>query len=214
MTPPTMRHDGRSEMRWIPWVAGAFAALFLIALSLALWLGGEPGGGGRATGATAYEGLGGEFELTSHEGERIALSDFEGEVVVIYFGYAYCPDVCPVHLTLLGAALDQLSSRAQSQIQPLFITVDPARDTPEMLAEYVPHFSERLIGLTGTDEEIAAVAGDYAVGYERVEDPDFGGYLMNHSSIFYVINRQGQIVDLIRPDVTPAQMAATLRSHL
>ncbi len=208
-TPPG--HDRVFELRWIPVFAAGFVVLLAVAITLALT---QPSGGPLAERAAQFEGLGGDFVLTSHEGETVGLADFRHKVVVIYFGYSYCPDVCPVHLSLLTAALDQLPPRAARNIQPLFISIDPERDTPEALAAYVGHFAPGLIGLTGSADEIADVARAYAVGYSRAEDPDLSDYMMNHTSAFFVIDREGRMVDLLRPDMTPAQLADVLRTHL
>ncbi len=197
------------ELRWIPLLAGAFALLVAVIATFGLTRSGSEGLDDRAA---LFSGLGGEFTLTGHTGERVSLSDFQGKVVVVYFGYSFCPDVCPVHLTLITAALDSMGRRA-NQVQPLFISVDPGRDTPEALNGYVGHFHESLIGLTGTEEEIGEVAGSFAVAHEIVEDPDLSGYLVNHTSAIYVINQDGQVVDLLSPDSTPAQLATQISRH-
>lgn len=204
-------NDRIVELRWIPVFAAAFVALLAIAITFALLQPAPPAG---PTRAAQFEGLGGDFTLTSHEGEPVGLADFRGKVVLIYFGYSYCPDVCPIHLSLLTAALDQLPERARDQVQPLFVSIDPERDTPEALAGYARHFTPNLIGLTGSNDEIADVAAAYAVGYSRTEDPDIAGYTMNHTSAFFVIDREGQMVDLLRPDMTPRQLAEAVRQHL
>ncbi len=204
-------NDRIIELHWIPVLAGVFVALLAVILTFMLTRAVTPPDAPRAA---QFEGLGGDFALTSHDGEVVSLADFRGQVVVIYFGYSFCPDVCPIHLSLLSAALDQMPSQAGRQIQPLFVTIDPARDTPAALAGYVSHFAPGLVGLTGNEAEIAAVASAYAVGYSRTEDPDVGGYLMMHTSAFFIIGRDGQMIDLLRPDLTPTQLAAALRSYL
>lgn len=202
--------DRPGELRWIPVLAGAFAVLVALIVTLFLT---KPGSEELAARAELFSSIGGEFTLTAHTGQPISLSDFRGEVVVVYFGYSFCPDVCPVHLTLLTAALDQLGRRA-GDVQPLFITVDPTRDTVDYLGGYVGHFHENLIGLTGTTAEINQVASDYAVAYEIVQDPDFTDYLVNHTSVIYVIDGEGRVVDLLSPDLTPAQLATQIERHL
>lgn len=204
-------NDRIVELRWIPVLAAVFVALLAVAITFALLQPAPPAGADRAA---TFEGLGGDFVLTSHEGEPVSLADFRGKVVLIYFGYSFCPDVCPIHLSLLTAALDQMPARARDQVQPLFISIDPERDTPEALAGYVRHFTPSLIGLTGSSEEIAAVAGTYAVGYSREDDPDMSEYLMAHTSAFFVIDPEGRMVDLLRPDMTPDQLASAIREHL
>jgi len=146
-------------------------------------------------------------------GEPVSLSDFEGQVVLLYFGYSYCPDVCPIHLTLISAALDRMGRRGD-EIQPLFVTVDPARDTPEAMAGYVTHFAPGLIGLTGNEDDIQRMTQRYAAARQIEGDPSDDFYTVNHSSVIYVINREGQIIDLLSPDLTPDQMAEQLRRYL
>ncbi len=202
------RPDRPFELRWIPVLAGAFAVLVAVSAMWALTLDRAPAGR-----AESFAGLGGEFTLTAHTGEPVSLSDFRGQVVLIYFGFTYCPDVCPIHLTLISAALDRMGRRAQD-IQPLFVTVDPARDTPEAMAPYVSYFADNLIGLTGAEEEVLGVASAYAVGRQIVGDPAADDYTINHSSVIYVVGREGEIIDLLNADVTPDQLAAQLRRLL
>lgn len=204
-------NDRIVELRWIPVLAAAFVALLAVAITFALIQQTPPAGANRAA---QFEGLGGDFVLTSHQGEPVGLADFRGKVVLIYFGYSFCPDVCPIHLSLLTAALDQLPASARDQVQPLFVTIDPERDTPEALSGYVRYFAPNLIGLTGSSEGIAEVAAAYAVGYTRTDDPDLNGYTMNHTSAFFIIDREGRMVDLLRPDMTPRQLAIAIREHL
>jgi len=198
------------ELRWIPVLAGGFAVLVALIVTLVLTNRGPDPLDARAE---LFTGLGGDFTLTSHTGAAVSLADFRGQVVVVYFGYSFCPDVCPIHLTLMTAALDQMGRRGNN-IQPLFISVDPGRDTPEALNGYVSHFREDLIGLTGTQNDIDGVADNYAVAHEIIEDPDFTDYLVNHTSVFYVIDKQGNVVDILSSDSTPAQLAQQLGRHL
>lgn len=202
--------DRPQELRWIPILAGAFAVLVAVAATLAFLLAGDRD---RSDRAEMFAGLGGDFELMAHTGERVSLSDFEGQTVLVYFGYTYCPDVCPIHLTLISAALERLDARS-NRIQPLFVSVDPARDTPEAMAAYVQHFTPGLIGLTGTEEEIAQVARQYAVARQIVQDDALSDYTVNHSSVIYVINGEGRIVDVLSPDSTPEELAEQLRGIL
>ena len=138
--------------------------------------------------------VGGPFELTAHTGQRMTDTDFRGRYMLIYFGFTYCPDVCPTELGKMGRALDLLAEQGvdTSPIQPLFITVDPERDTPEAMARYVDLFHPDMIGLTGTPEEIAGAARAYRVYYDRVvDDGSAVEYLMDHSSIIYLMDRDG-----------------------
>jgi protein SCO1/2 len=138
--------------------------------------------------------VGGPFSLTSHTGKRVTDKDFAGKYMLIYFGFTYCPDVCPSGLQVMAAAIDKLGSDAQ-KIVPILITVDPERDTPEQLAKYVPQFHPRLVGLTGTAEEIRQVAKAYRVYYNKVKDEkSSAGYTVDHSALFLLMDGQGKYV--------------------
>ena len=135
--------------------------------------------------------VGGPFTLTDHTGRRVTDQDFRGRVMMVFFGFTFCPDVCPTALQVMAAALDKIGAKAE-QITPVLITVDPERDTPEQMAMYVKSFHPRLVGLTGSPEEIAAVAKAYRVYFKRVADPkSSGGYTMDHSAIIYVMGPDG-----------------------
>jgi len=139
---------------------------------------------GRAT-------VGGPFTLTDQTGRRRSDAEFRGKLLMVYFGYTYCPDICPADLQQIGLAVERLGE-AGAAVQPLFITIDPIRDTPEVLAQYVPSFHPRLLGLTGTADEIAAVAREYKVVYTKYQPPDGGPYLMDHTGFVYIIDPTGK----------------------
>jgi protein SCO1/2 len=134
--------------------------------------------------------VGGSFSLTSHEGKRVTDKDFRGKYMLVTFGYTYCPDVCPAELQIISAAMDLLGKRAE-QIQPIFITVDPERDTVAALAQYMPNFHSSYLGFTGTAEEIRTAAQAYRVYYAKAQDQGAEDYLMDHSSIIYLMDKQG-----------------------
>jgi len=135
--------------------------------------------------------VGGPFTLTDHTGKRITDQDFRGRTMLVFFGFTFCPDVCPSGLQVMSAALDKLGPKAE-RVVPILITVDPERDTPAQLALYVSSFHPSLIGLTGTPAEIEAVAKAYRAYVKRVEDPkSTAGYTIDHSSIIYVMGPDG-----------------------
>lgn len=136
--------------------------------------------------------LNGAFTLTDHTGTRRSLSDFQGKVTVVFFGYTHCPDICPTTLSELAATMNLLGEKAK-QVQVLFISVDPARDTPDLLAQYVPAFHPSFIGLTGSPEDIAKVAKQYQAFYKRHDAGEGKPYTMDHSAGSYVFDRQGHI---------------------
>ncbi len=158
--------------------------------------------------------IGGPFTLTGSHGETVTDRDLRGRFALIYFGYTFCPDVCPTTLNTLATALGAMGPEA-NRITPVFITVDPQRDTPAVLRSYVAAFSPRLRGFTGTPAQIAAVEREYRVYAARhVTGPGPGDYTMDHTSLIYLMDPQGRFVTVIRADQTPAEMAADIQSHL
>lgn len=155
--------------------------------------------------------IGGPYELTAHDGTVKTEQDFAGRVQAIYFGFTYCPDVCPNSLGKLIAAMDTMAPGDADQIQPVLITVDPARDTPAALNDYVSLFHPRLVGLTGTQAQIDDVLKLYRVFASRVESEDHGDYLMDHSSIFYLLNREGTPIGFISGSAPIAEIATRLK---
>jgi protein SCO1/2 len=138
--------------------------------------------------------VGGPFTLTDHTGKRVTDADFRGRFMLVYFGFTNCPDVCPTGLQVIAQALDQLGSKAD-RIVPLFISLDPERDTSQQLADYVKAFHPRLIGLTGTPEQVADAARAYRVYYKKVRDEkSTAGYTLDHTSIIYVMDAKGDFV--------------------
>ena len=136
--------------------------------------------------------VGGPFTLTAHTGERISDQAFRGKFMLVAFGFTHCPDVCPAELQVMTAALDEMGP-AGERVQPLFITIDPERDTADHLAEYMAYFHPRFIGLTGTPDEIASVAKAYHVWYQKV-DGDSPDYVMDHTAIMYLMDPDGAFV--------------------
>ena len=136
--------------------------------------------------------IGGPFTLTDHTGKRVTEKDFAGKFLLVFFGYTFCPDVCPAELQVISAALDALGEK-RKKVTPLFITIDPERDTVEQMNSYVSNFHEQLIGLTGSAEEIKAAAKAYRVYYHKVsDDASSTDYVMDHSSIVYLMSPKGE----------------------
>lgn len=160
--------------------------------------------------------FGGPFELVDHDGRLRTQEDFYGRHALIYFGYTYCPDICPTGLQEIIAALDALGARG-ADVQPLFVSIDPGRDTPQIMADYVMQFSDRLIGLTGTEAQVRAIARAYKLHRVQVvpewsqSDDD---YLVDHSSLTYLLGPDGKVLTLF-PHNTPAEtIAARTRTYL
>ncbi|MFT5722610.1 MAG: protein SCO1/2 [Motiliproteus sp.] len=161
-----------------------------------------------------YQKLGGAFSL-HHLSGPVALADFSGKGVVMMFGYTSCPDVCPTGLATLAAALDRLSTQQQQQIQPLFISVDPERDTLKKLDQYSRYFYPGLLGITGSNAELDPVVSAYGAFYRRVEMPSSAlVYGVDHSARIYLINRRGQLVKLLNHNTNAAELAEALNQLL
>ncbi|MBX9748813.1 MAG: SCO family protein [Roseococcus sp.] len=155
--------------------------------------------------------LGGPFSLVDQEGRRVTQASYAGRFLLIYFGYRYCPDVCPTELGKMAAALDLLPAAIQARIQPLFITVDPERDDPAGLKDYTALFHPALIGLTGTLAETRAAARAWRVFYaKQTAGRDADAYLMDHSSFIYLAGPDGRARHLFPPETTPEALAAAL----
>jgi protein SCO1/2 len=161
--------------------------------------------------------MGGPFTLTDQDGRRVSDTDFAGKYRLIYFGYTFCPDVCPTDLAMIGAAMRRLESTdpdVAAKVQPIFISVDPARDTPAVLKRYVAAFYPRLIGLTGSEEEIARVAREYAVYYHR-EPPQPGAapdqYLVDHSRMAVLYGPDNKPIAIMPDDQGPDGIAQELK---
>lgn len=153
--------------------------------------------------------VGGPFTLINHKGEQVTEKDFLGGYMLIFFGYTYCPDVCPTALSNIASVLDMLGEEKAQKITPVFVSVDPARDTPAHLAEYVAFFHPRTVGLTGSEEQIKAAARAYRV-YYRKNDPAEGDeqdYLVDHTSIIYLIGPDGKLVTHFSHGTDPQAMA-------
>jgi protein SCO1/2 len=187
----------------------------LIALSLALFVAACH----RDAPPPPLEGatMGGPFTLTDQDGRRVSDTDFAGKYRLIYFGYTFCPDVCPTDLAMIGAAMRRLESSdpdVAAKVQPIFVSVDPARDTPAVLKRYVAAFHPRLIGLTGSEEEIARVAREYAVYYHR-EPPQPGAapdqYLVDHSRMAVLYGPDSKPIAIMPEDQGPDGIVQELK---
>lgn len=151
------------------------------------------------------------FTLTAHTGQPVNLHDYQNQVVMLYFGYTFCPDACPTTMSDLARAMGELTPAQQEKIQVFMVTVDPERDTKEQLADYMAYFHPAFVGLTGTAEEIAQVATPLGIYYEQKEGTAASGYLVNHTTAVLVVDKKGYL-RLIYPFNTPAEdIAADMR---
>lgn len=157
--------------------------------------------------------IGGPFTLTDHNGRQVSDKSFRGQYRLIYFGFSYCPDVCPVDLQQIGQAFRQLEQKdpaLAAKVQPIFISVDPERDTPQVLRQYVAAFHPRLIGLTGTPEQIQDVAKKYGIYYSKEGDEGAKDYLVDHSRIALLFGPEGEPVAIVPHDKGADAIAAEL----
>jgi cytochrome oxidase Cu insertion factor (SCO1/SenC/PrrC family) len=198
-------------MRW-----GALALIVLLAVGVAV-LEFRPGAGRNAAAGTvavpAGVAIGGPFRLTDDKGHEASNADYRGRWMLVYFGYSDCPDDCPLTLQKMSVALKQLGPLAD-RLAPLFVTVDPARDTPARLARYLGNFDPRITGLTGSDAQIAAAAKAYRVYYAPAEHEKSGTDLVGHSTFLYLMDPAGKFAALLPSDIDADKLAATLRAKL
>ena len=158
--------------------------------------------------------VGGPFSLTDSSGKHVTDKDFRGRNMLVFFGFTSCPDICPASLQLMSTVLDKLGPKAD-RITPIFITIDPERDTAPKLDEYMKHFSSRIVGLTGTPEEIAAAAKAYRVYYNKVPNKVvLGDYTMDHTGIIYLMDANGDYVTHFTPATPVDDMTAKLAKLL
>lgn len=161
--------------------------------------------------------IGGPFTLVDKDGKAVHWSDFDGRYRIVYFGYTFCPDVCPFDMQNLMQGFALFAKQhpdLSGQVQPMFISIDPERDTPKAVGEFTGAFSDRLLGLTGTPEQVAAAAKAFSAYYKKGEDSPGGGYLMDHSRGTYLMGRQGEPIALVPVDAGPEAVAAELEKWI
>jgi protein SCO1/2 len=187
--------------------------LSLIALLLSLLLAACSSGGGDRPPLEGAK-LGGTFTLTNQDGRQVTERQFAGSYRLVYFGFTYCPDVCPVDLQTIGQAMRRLESSdpgLAERVQPIFISVDPERDTPAVLKQYVSAFHPRLIGLTGTSDEVADVAKKHGIFFQKEERPGASEYNVNHSRMALLFGPQGEPIAIVPHDQGPDVIVAELK---
>jgi cytochrome oxidase Cu insertion factor (SCO1/SenC/PrrC family) len=203
-------------MRKLRWLAYGLIAAVLVFWG-AVWVqrGGLTGFNAASVGVSVPGGVsvGGPFALVDGSGKPVSSDSFHGRFMLVYFGYTFCPDVCPTELQTVTNALDLLG-RDADRVVPIFITIDPQRDTPQVIGEYTRLFSPRLVGLTGTPEQVAAAAKAYRVYYARATSKDSTTYLMDHSSFLYLMDAQGKFSALFNQTTTAQQLADGIKAKL
>ena len=156
--------------------------------------------------------VGGPFTLTDQNGQKRSFSEFRGKLVIVYFGYTFCPDVCPADLMAITQALEALGAAAEG-VQPVFITVDPERDAA-LLKDYVAAFHPSLIGLTGSPEQIRKLANSYKAYFRKVPGERKGEYSIDHTGIVYLMGRDGEYLGFLPPQTAPEKLTEVLRKYL
>jgi protein SCO1/2 len=197
----------RTKIAFVPYALMAAAVVAGL-----LWHAGDMTArlGGNVAMGTAD--IGGPFALTDQDGKRRSAADFRGRFMLVYFGYSFCPDVCPTTLAMESAALAKLGAKA-ARVAPVFITVDPARDRPAVLKTYLASFGKDFTGLTGDEKSIASVAREYHV-FTVKRTLQGGTYAMDHSSVLYLIGPDGRFVTYYEDGIGPDGLAADLEKRL
>jgi len=160
--------------------------------------------------------IGGPFTLVDQHGKTVTDRDFRGRYMLIFFGFTHCPDICPAELQVIAASLDELGPKAE-EVVPIFVTLDPERDTPEVMADYVKNFGSRFVGLTGSAEAIAEAAKAYRVAFSKFENKDAVGddnYSIDHSAFVYLMGRDGEYITHFNYGAPAAKMTESLRRYL
>ena len=159
--------------------------------------------------------IGGHFALIDQTGKPITDRDFRGRYLLVFFGFTHCPDICPTELQVMAAALEALSPQERKEIVPVFITLDPERDTPEVMAAYVKNFGQDFVGLTGSAESISAVAKAYQIAYSKFQqDKTSGDYTIDHSSLVYLMDKNGDYITHFAYGIPAAKITEMLRRYL
>jgi protein SCO1/2 len=170
--------------------------------------------GGQPVQSSGAALIGGPFSLVGADGKPVTDRDFRGRYMLIFFGFTHCPDICPAELQVIAQALEQLGDKAKNVV-PIFITLDPERDTPEAMANYVKSFGPNFVGLTGSPEAIAAATKAYRVAYSKVENKESAGdYSVDHSALVYLMDPEGRYVTHFSYGLSADQMAEKLEKSL
>ena len=164
-----------------------------------------------STSGAGLPTIGGPFQLVDHQGKTVTEADYSGKYLLVFFGYTYCPDVCPTELQVIGGAMDLLDE-AGAKVRPLMVTIDPERDTVAAMADYMGNFHPSLTGLTGSLEQVKAAAKAYRVYFAKNPPDEEGDYFMDHSSFVYLMGPDGKYLHHFSPMTTPEDMAAKVRA--
>jgi cytochrome oxidase Cu insertion factor (SCO1/SenC/PrrC family) len=197
----------RNKQAWVPYL--------LLTAALAgglLWHEGETVPGLGRSVITGQADVGGPFRLTDQNGKAVSDADFRGRYMLIYFGYSFCPDVCPTTLSVMAQALNKLGGEGR-RVTPIFITIDPERDTPQVLGDYMKAFGPNFVGLTGSAAAIKDAEKKYRV-YAVKKPLEKGGYGMDHSSVMYLMGPDGKMISFYDEAISPDDLAKDLRQKI
>lgn len=186
-------------------LAVVVVVLVAVGARLLVWSGGEH---------STIASIGGPFTLVNQDGRTVTDQDFRGRWMLIYFGYTFCPDVCPTSLSVAAQAMDKLAPAEQKQLVPVFVTVDPARDTPPVMKDYVGAFHPAMVGLTGDEAQVQAAMKAYKVYGAKAKGGDAQSYTVDHSSILYLVGPDGRFVQHFPHGTNADEVVAALKKHL
>lgn len=191
----------------------ALIPLSIIALVLGLVIGNSFFEAPKPESGEYIDPPGGDFTLQSVNGD-VSLSDYKGKVTFLYFGYTFCPDVCPTSLSRIGAAFKKLNEEELKSVQGIFISVDPDRDTPQKLADYTKYFHPQIVGITGTKEKIDEIAARYDVKYRKAEGTTAASYLVDHTAYIFILDKTGKIREYLPHAVEVDRAVEVIRKLL
>ena len=194
-------------------VSASLALVIVVTVGITLWQSQSPRQTVRTIATATGVQIGGPFVLTNHNGQEVTEAAFSGSYMLIYFGYSFCPDVCPTELQNMAVAMDEMGKNAE-KVTPIFITVDPARDTVAFIKDYVEAFHPKMVGLTGPQENIDKAARSYRVFYAKVDDESSTEYLMDHTSYVYLMGPDGKFVTMFGANTPPEEMAAAVAQDI
>jgi len=197
----------RTPVAFVP-----YALMLAAVIGGLLWHEGDQVAGLGGTVATGTAQVGGPFALADQDGKARTQADFRGRFMLVYFGYSFCPDVCPTTLAMMADALGKLGPR-RARVVPVFVSIDPARDTPKVLKDYLKSFGPDFVGLTGSAGQVAAAANAYHVYYARHPLPG-GSYAMDHSGVIYLMGPDGRFVTYYEDQIGPGGLAKDLAKRL
>ena len=185
----------------------------LLAWMLLFWQPTDPAQEAHRQMALEEAPKGGDFTLQGPSGP-VSLADYRGQVVLLYFGYTWCPDICPTNLSMFSQVMNELGAEEVKLVQPIFISVDPRRDSIARLVEYTEYFHSDLLGITGSESEVGRVASLYGVAYRAVNADTEENYAVDHSADSYIIDRQGNLADTLPHGTSSETLLKKIRAHL